>query len=90
MCIPYFKDLQIPEPQQAQEKGLAHRLSEELVGGLVKLLENPRQEVPSQTNISGRLESPQMSTWEAVLGVLQNAFIRAILPGFEREVGQRR
>ncbi len=50
MCNPYFKDLQILEPQQAQEKGLAHRLSEELVGGLVKLLENPRQEVPSQTN----------------------------------------
>lgn len=67
-----------------------HRLYEEVVGGLVKLLENPRQEVTTQTNISGRLESPQTSSREAVLGVLQNAFIRAILRGFAREVGQRR
>jgi hypothetical protein len=36
------------------------------------------------------LERPQTTTWEAVLGILENAFIRAILPGFEREVGQRR
>jgi hypothetical protein len=69
---------------------VVHRLYEELVGGVVKLLENPCQEVATQTDISGRLERPQTSTWEAVLGVLQNAFIRAILPGFEREVGQRR
>jgi hypothetical protein len=87
---PFFKDLQIPEPQQAQEKGVAHRVYEELVGGVVKLLENRRQEVATQTDLSGRLERPQTSTWEAVVGVLQNAFIRAILPGFEREVGQRR
>jgi hypothetical protein len=39
---PFFKDLQIPGPQQAQEKRVAHRLYEELVGGVVKLLENRR------------------------------------------------
>jgi hypothetical protein len=57
---------------------------------VVELLETPRQEVATQTDISGRLARPQTSTWEAVLGILQNAFVRAILPGFEREVSLRR
>ena len=56
----------------------------------MELLENPRQEVATQTDISGRLERPQTSTWQAVLGILQNALLRAILPGFEREVSLRR
>ena len=33
-------------------------------------------------NISGPLQNAQASTWQAVVGLLRNAFVKAILPGF--------
>jgi hypothetical protein len=35
--------------------------------------------------ISGAVENPNAQTLETVLGLVQNAFIKAILPGFEKE-----
>jgi hypothetical protein len=65
------------------------KLYEGLVGGIAGLLQNrPREEVATQTSISGDIESPQTSTSETVLRLVQNAFFKAILPGFDREVSQ--
>jgi hypothetical protein len=36
--------------------------------------------------ISGDIEAPQTGTWETIVRLIQNAFFRAILPGFEKEV----
>jgi hypothetical protein len=36
-------------------------------------------------DISGRLDNPNISTLQAILKLIQNAFIKAILPGFDRE-----
>jgi hypothetical protein len=33
--------------------------------------------------ISGRLDQPQFSKWQIIGHLLQNAFIKAILPGFD-------
>jgi hypothetical protein len=49
----------------------------------------PREEVATKVPISGDIESPQTSTWETVVNLAQNAFFKAILPGFEREVTKR-
>ncbi len=52
----------------------------------VTLLKNaPRDEVATKATISGKVDKPQTSTWEIVSRLLQNAFFKAILPGFERE-----
>ncbi len=60
---------------------------EGLVGGIAGLLENrPREEVATKVAIEGNLENPQTSTWQTVVNLIQNAFFKAILPGFEREV----
>ena len=57
------------------------------VEGLSKVLQNkPRKEVVTQTTISGPLESPNTGIAEAITNLIRNAFIQAILPGFEREV----
>jgi hypothetical protein len=31
------------------------------------------------------VDKPQISTWEVVMRLTQNAFFKAIVPGFERE-----
>jgi hypothetical protein len=84
---PLFKDVKVYDPRQDKEKSLFHKLYEGMVGGIANLLENkPRQEVATKTEISGNLDNPQTSTWQAFVNLIQNAFFRAILPGFEREV----
>jgi len=56
-----------------------------------KILKNhPRKDVATKADISGPLDSPQTSTWQVLVRLVQNAFFRAILPGLEREAGQSR
>jgi hypothetical protein len=70
-------------------KGLFQKLYEAVVGGISELLENtPRDEVATVVDISGRLDNPQASTWQALVNLIRNAFFDAILPGFRRELGR--
>jgi len=86
---PLFRDMDVYDARQDREKSLFRKLYEGLIGGISALLTNsPRQEVATQTTVSGDIESPQTSTWETMLRLVQNAFFKAILPGFEREVAQ--
>jgi hypothetical protein len=41
--------------------------------------------VVTNITISGKLSNPESSTWETIIVLIQNAFFKAILPGFERE-----
>ena len=84
---PLFRDLKVYDRRQDKEKHLFHKLYESLVGSVAKLLENqPRKEVATKTEISGALENPQTSTWQTIVNLLKNAFFKAFLPGFEKEV----
>jgi hypothetical protein len=84
---PLFHDIDVYDERQDREKNVFRKMYEGLVGGISSLLTNrPRDEVATQTSISGDIESPQTSTWETILRLVQNAFFKAILPGFEREV----
>jgi hypothetical protein len=86
---PLFRDMDVYDRRQDKEKGIFRKMYEGLVGGISSLLTNrPREEVATQVTVSGDVESPQTSTWETVVGLIQNAFFKAILPGFEREVSQ--
>jgi hypothetical protein len=82
---PLFKDVKAYDPAQDRDKGFVRRLYERIVGGVSKVLKNqPRREVATVVDISGPLQTPQTSTLQAIGGLLRNAFIRAILPGFDR------
>jgi hypothetical protein len=84
---PFFKDMQVYDRRQDKEKGMFRKMYEMLVGGVAKLLENrPRDQVATKADITGPLEEPQTSTLQVVVQLLRNAFFRAILPTFEREV----
>jgi hypothetical protein len=68
------------------KKGVLHAIYTAVVAGVAKLLENPpRQQVATRVEIAGPLQQPKTSTWQVVVELLRNAFIKAILPTFDRE-----
>ena len=86
---PLFKDVQAYDPAQDRDKSAMRKLYEKVITGVAKVMKNvPRKEVATEVDISGRLDNPQMSTLQAILKIIQNAFFKAILPGFDREVRQ--
>lgn len=83
---PLFKDVKVYSREQDKKKPVLKRLYEKLVGGLSHVLENePREQVATVADISGTIEDPDTGAWPIVVRLVSNAFVRAILPGFERE-----
>jgi hypothetical protein len=88
---PLLRELDVYAPRQDAGQGLFQQLYEGVVGGMSALLANvPRDEVATVANLSGPLEDPQASTWQALVNLIQNAFFDAILPGFRQEFGRAR
>jgi hypothetical protein len=84
---PLFRNLDVYDAAQDRDKSVLKKTYERVVGGVGKLLQNrPRDEVATKTELHGRLENPKASTVEALVKLAENAFIKAILPGFEREL----
>ncbi len=87
---PLFRNLDVYDARQDREKSLFRKLYEGLVGGVAKLLENrPREEVATEATVSGPVQNPKASTWQVLVNLIQNAFFRAILPGFDAELRRR-
>jgi hypothetical protein len=81
---PLFQDMVVYDRRQDRDKSAFRKLYEGVVGGLSRVLQNrPRDEVATRAEISGRLDDPKVSTVDALIGLLQNAFFKSILPGFE-------
>ena len=88
---PLFKDIQVYDPKQDAKKPILKKLYEKAVGVAAHVLENHKQEdVATKTDISGPLDNPHTSLWDTFVHLLSNAFVKAILPGFDREIGALR
>jgi len=62
---------------------------ERVVSGVAKLLENrAREEVATKAPVEGRIDNPNVSLVDVVIRLVQNAFFKAILPGFDLELGR--
>jgi hypothetical protein len=86
---PLFKDLVVYDPRQDRDKSAFRKLYERVVGAVSKALRNsPRAEVATKADVSGRLDDPNVSTIQVIVKVIQNAFFKAILPGFDRETSR--
>jgi hypothetical protein len=86
---PLFSNLDVYDRRQDAEKSVFRKLYEGLVGGISGLLRNrPREEVATKVPVSGDVEAPQTGTGETIVRLVQNAFFKAILPGFEKEVSK--
>lgn len=80
---PLFRDVDVYDPKKDQDKALSQKIYKAVVDGVTSLLENqPRDEVATKTDVSGALENPDVHTWQIIGNLVQNAFFKAILPGF--------
>jgi hypothetical protein len=87
---PLFQDMTVYDPRQDRRKNIVRKIYEGVVGGVSKALQNrPRDEVATRVELSGRLDKPDTSLVETIAGLVQNAFFKAILPGFEKELRRR-
>ncbi len=86
---PIFKNMEVTDMRTPEQKSLFHKLYVGAVSAASKLLKNrPREQVATKTDISGPLEGPRTNTVQIIVNLVRNAFFKAILPGFEREVSQ--
>jgi hypothetical protein len=77
---PLFTNLQIPNPRTHPHKPLGQRIKERMIQALASILQNPaRHEVGTVVNLSGPLISPKYSSWQALGGILRNAFFQPLL-----------
>lgn len=84
---PLFRGMKVYDARKDAEKSAFRKLYEKLVGGVAKLLENrERAEVATETRVAGPIDSPKTSTLQIVVRLVENAFFRAILPGFDAEL----
>lgn len=84
---PFFKDLDIYHPEQEEGQGLLGKIKEGVAGALSELLENPRDEVATQFDLTGEVEDPEASTWQIILELIRNGFFEGIIPGFRGQAG---
>ena len=86
---PLFKDLQVFSKQQDKDKPALQKMYEHIVGGVAKVLKNrPQEDVATKAQVIGRIDNPKVGTLAALTGVVENAFFKAILPGFDAEIGR--
>jgi hypothetical protein len=84
---PMFANLEVYDYAKDKNKPVLYQAKELLVGGASHFFRNSRtQQVATEVDLSGKLSGPSINTWQAIGQVLHNAFIQAILPGFDRAV----
>jgi hypothetical protein len=84
---PLFKDLDVYDKDQDEDKKLGAKLKEKAADVVAKVFKNrKRDEVATIAKLEGPLENPRASTWEVLVNIVRNAFFQAILPGFERQL----
>ncbi len=84
---PMFSNLQVYNYQKDKGTGVLHQAKELMIGGASHLFKNrSTQQVATKVDLTGKLTGPDISNWQAFVEVVHNAFIQAILPGFDRAV----
>ncbi len=84
---PMFSDLKVYDYQQDKNKGILSQAKEMIIGAASHIFKNPEtQKVATQVKVSGSLKKPNVSAWEAFVEIVRNAFVQAIVPGFDREL----
>lgn len=82
---PLLRGVEVGSGGEAGEpKELRQRVYEAAIGIGAKVLKNRlRGEVATVVPISGRVDRPRVGRWETVGGLLRNAFLRPVMPGYE-------
>jgi hypothetical protein len=82
---PVIKELDVVGPEDKQESTF-RKLWESVVGAAGVLLKNQKEEqVATKVTFEGRLDDPDVGTWNAITQALGNAFIKALPPTLDHE-----
>jgi hypothetical protein len=88
---PLFQDMVVYDQRKDRDRTVFQKMYEGVVNFAAKVLQNrPRSEVATRVEISGQLDQPNVSIIDALIGLVQNGFFKAILPGFEARLRPRR
>ncbi len=84
---PFLKDVEVYDPEQDKDKAASHKMYEAVVGGVLALFTNSSTgQVVTETSVTGPVENPKEDTWQIIGKLVQNAFFKAILPGFAKSI----
>ena len=88
---PIFQDIEIYDARQEANKSLFKKVYESAVDVASTLLTNQkRDQVATNVPIEGPVGDADSNFFAVLGGLLENAFIKAILPGFDQQVGTRK
>ncbi|MEJ0000087.1 MAG: DUF748 domain-containing protein [Verrucomicrobiota bacterium] len=79
---PFFDHLEF-EPKPA-DQGNVGAVWAGVLNTVKGVFEDDRKVIATQAPISGRVDDPQVNGWVAFVGVLWNAYIESLRPGFDR------
>lgn len=82
---PLFRGVEVYDPKQDKDKSLGEKVKEKLANVAAKILTNRQHhDVATVADLSGSVDDPKTSLWQIALKAMENAFVKAILPGFEK------
>jgi hypothetical protein len=83
---PFIENLKVTGPED-RNKSFLMQLWEHIVGAAAGLLKNRKTEkIATKVPIEGNYDNPNVSTLDAVVEVLRNAFIQALVPSLDNEI----
>ena len=83
---PVIKDLDVLGPEDKNDSFL-HKIYEGLVGTVGVILTNPKKDqVATKVELKGKLDDVKSSSIYAVIQLLRNAFIQALIPALDQEI----
>lgn len=87
---PIFRGVEVYDAVQDSKKSLLQKVYEAAIDTASRILKNQKHDqIATDASIDGPVGNAHSSLFDILGGVLENAFIRAILPGFDRQVGVR-
>jgi len=83
---PLLNNVAILDLESDLEKGILNAVWEALVGGLGQIFRNqPEDRIAAEIEISGNISNQDVSTWQAFLSIMRNAFIEVYDTRFRSE-----
>jgi hypothetical protein len=83
---PLIKNLDVLGKED-RDDNIFRKTWEGIAGAAGEIFENQSEDqVATKIPFEGSLKNPDTNTWEALIQILQNAFIRAIQPSIDQEI----
>jgi hypothetical protein len=81
-----FKNMRVFVWKKERKKDILHIFWDAVVGTVTTLLKNPNGTFAAKVPISGSFGKSQVGTWRAIGSMLENAFVRAMLPKIDEKI----